>query len=227
MAFWLKPGESSSGQIARNDKALSDYVIEKQVRIGVGELDHAVEYKVEFDFPKAEKHQLAQIEALTGYMPPEFDHFYRFSAATGSLKPISDGPGEQADPLVFATFSGLHAMGIYAPPQKQAEVGRASYGRFRFVPEKVVKWNCVLRLRNPEGVSAGKHAFRMLVVVGTQEDVRTTMIALSKALPEPSPANKRQDICPDHDDRTEQSTAARVVRSTRGTGVPPVSAVQK
>jgi hypothetical protein len=77
--------------------------------------------------------------------------------------------------------SALNPIAIYCIALlKQPKVGRASYGRFRFALVKVVKWNCVFRIRNPEGVPAGKHALRMFLVEGPQEDVRTTMIALSK-----------------------------------------------
>jgi len=56
-------------------------------------------------------------EALTGYMPPEFERFMQFNAETGELEPITDGPGELPRPVVMANPSGTHAMGIYAPPQ--------------------------------------------------------------------------------------------------------------
>lgn len=175
MAFWLKPGEKSGGQIAQNGKALSDYILTKRVHIGHGTLAHAIEYDVTFEFPVGEHHPMAQIEALTGYMPPDFRQFYCFNAATGLLEPIDDGPGEQAKPLVFATASGSRAMGIYSPQHPSP-----GYGRFHFEHERVEKWNCVFRLRNPDGVAKGKHEFQLFVVVGTQEDVRKTLVALAK-----------------------------------------------
>jgi len=175
MAFWLKPGEKSSGQIAQNGKALSDYILGKRVHIGHGSLAHAIEYDVTFEFPVGEHHPMAQIEALTGYMPPDLRTFYSFNAATGLLDAIDDGPGEQAKPLVFATASGSHAMGIYSPEHLSP-----GYGRFHFERERVEKWNCVFRLRNPDGVAAGKHEFHLFVVVGTREDVRRTLVELAK-----------------------------------------------
>jgi hypothetical protein len=175
MAFWLKPEEKSGGQIAQNRTVLSDYVLDKHVHIGHGSLPHIIEYEVTFEFPTGEHHPLAQIEALTGYMPPDFSHFYCFNEPTGRLEPIDHGPGEQAKPLVFATAGGSHAMGVYSP-----EHPSPSYGRFHFEREQVEKWNCVFRLRNPDGVAAEKHDFHLFVVVGTQEDVRKAMVELAK-----------------------------------------------
>ena len=75
MAFWLAPGEKSDGQLARNDKVLSDYLIAKRVHIGHKDLPHAIDYQVTFTIPDGEKPSSAQFEALTGYIPAEFDHF--------------------------------------------------------------------------------------------------------------------------------------------------------
>jgi hypothetical protein len=177
MAFWLAPGEKSLGNPARNEKVLSDHLLSKRVRIGVEGLPHAIEYDVDFEVPEGEKHTLAQFEALTGYMPPEFSQFWTLDSALGKLKPLDDGPGEQEYPVVFSTPSGSHAMGVYSP---SASPG---YGRFRFLAEKVVKWNCVFRVRDPKGVAAGKYSYKMYVAVGTRDNVRMTLETLAKRRP--------------------------------------------
>jgi hypothetical protein len=173
MAFWLAPGEKSQGNPARNEKVLSDHQLSKRVRIGVEGLPHAIEYEVVFDVPAGEKHTHAQFEALTGYMPPEFSRFWTFERASDELKPLDDGPGEQASPVVFDTPSGSHAMGIYSPN------GAPGYGRFRFKDEQVNKWNCVYRVRDSKGIAPGKYSFRMYVVVGTRDDVIKTLRSLA------------------------------------------------
>ena len=178
MAFWLKPGEKSLGNPARNTVALSDHYLAKRVTIGYKELPHAIEYRVTFLVPSGEKHTYAQFEAVTGYMPPEFDTFLRFKAKEGKLQPLTDGPGEQADPVVLATADGKHAMGVYAPELPSKGFEGAGYGRFRFVPEKVVKWNCVFRLRNQDCVPGGDHQFRCFVVVSTTANCEVTLTAL-------------------------------------------------
>ena len=173
MAFWLAPNEKSLGHPARNEKVLSDHFLSKRVRIGALGLPHAIEYEVTFDVPADERHTLAQFEAVTGYMPSEFSRFWTFERASAELKPLDDGPGEQESPVVFTTPSGSHAMGVYSPEPSPG------YGRFRFEAEKVTKWNCVFRIRNAKGVSAGKYTYRMYVVVGNRDDVTTTLKSLA------------------------------------------------
>jgi hypothetical protein len=177
MAFWLKPGEASEGRPARNRTALSDHVLSKKVSIGFRDLPNVVEHVATFTVPAGERCTLAQFESLTGYMPPDFSRFLVFDPATGATKPLTDGPGEQKFPVVLATESGSHAMGLFSP-----EPG-ASYGRWRFVREKVVKWNCVFRVRKPEDVPPGDYAYRHYVPVGTLEDVVAAMKRLHALFP--------------------------------------------
>ncbi len=174
MAFWLRSGEKSQGHPARNDKALSDHLISKRVHIGHGDLPHAIAYDVTFTVPEGERHTFAQFEALTGYMPPGFSRFWTFDPDAGGRKSLDDGPGEQASPVIFATPDGSHAMGIFSPDRDKTP----GYGRFRFEAEKVNKWNCVFRVRDPAGIAAGEYAYRMVVVVGSLEDVEGTMAKL-------------------------------------------------
>jgi hypothetical protein len=177
MAFWLAPGEKSLGHPALNTKVLADHLVSKRVRIGYKDLPHAIEYEVAFTVPKGERHTYAQFEALTGYMPREFGRFWKFIPSSGELQPLDDGPGEQPYPVVLATPSGSHTMGIYSPDHPDG------YGRFRFEAEKVNKWNCVFRVRAPNGVRPGKYAYRMFVAVGTLDDVRRTLVRLQVAPP--------------------------------------------
>jgi hypothetical protein len=175
MAFWLAPGEKSFGRPALNDKVLSDHLVSKRVRIGYKKLANVIEYEVTFTVPKGERHTYAQFEALTGYMPPEFGRFWKFLPDSGKLRELDDGPGEQEFPVVFATEGGSHAMGVFSPDQPSPGYEKAGYGRFRFKVEKVVKWNCVFRLRSAKGVPSGDHRFRLFVAVGTLDDVRAAL----------------------------------------------------
>jgi hypothetical protein len=177
MAFWLKPGEASEGRPARNATPLSEHVLSKKVTIGFRDLPNVVEHVATFTVPASESCSFAQFESLTGYMPAEFSRFLVFDPATGATRPLADGPGEQKLPVVFATESGSHAMGIFSP-----EPG-ASYGRWRFPAEKVVKWNCVFRVRKREGVASGDYAYRHCVPVGTLEDVVAAMKRLHALFP--------------------------------------------
>lgn len=170
MAFWLKPGERSNGHLAANDKVLSEHLLTKRVRIGYKTWPQVLDYQVTFTVPGGEKHTYAQFEALTGYMPPDFSRF-EVLTPEGMLQTIDDGPGEQRRPLVFSTQQGEHAMGIYSPDQPSRGYKEAGYGRFRFKSERVVKWNCVFRVREPQGVKPGKYTYQMFVAIGTRADV--------------------------------------------------------
>lgn len=180
MAFWLAPNETSRGNPAKNTTVLSNHLLAKHVRIGHPGLPHVIDYSVMFTVPVGEFHTEATFEALTGYMPADFSRFLRFDPRTGRLEPISDGPGENPDPVVLSTPEGSHAMGIFAPPQDLHGAVGPGYGRFRFAEERVVKWNCVFRLHDSAGIPAGTYPFRMHVVVGDLETVRASLLALQR-----------------------------------------------
>jgi hypothetical protein len=165
MAFWLRPGERSGKNLAKNTTVLSEHLLSKKVTIGFRDLPQVVEYVATFTLPAGEHHTQAVFEAVTGYMPPEFSRFLAYDPATREAKPLTDGPGEQAEPVILSTESGSHAMGIYSPEP------HPGYGRFRFIPEKVVKWNCVFRVTSKDGIPPGDFRFRMYIPVGTLEDV--------------------------------------------------------
>jgi hypothetical protein len=180
MAFWLAPGETSSDRPALNEAVLSRHLVKKYVRIGYGDLPHVIDYEVVFTVPPGERHTVAQFEALTGYMPPEFERFRKYDVRDGRLDELDDGPGEQAWPVVFATRNGSHAMGVFSPDQPSRGYEEAGYGRFRFLAEKVVKWNCVFRSRDEKEVAPGDYRFRVFVAVGTLDDVRQSLDRLVK-----------------------------------------------
>ena len=186
MAFWLAPGERSDGQLARNTNALSDYTLTKDVTIGFGHWPQALDYRVTFNVPKNAQHISAQFEALTGYMPPEFSRFWQFNLKTGRLEPLSDGPGEIENPIVLATSDGKYAMGIFAPPQSQPHSTGPSYGRWKFATAKVVKWNCVFRVRDNQSLRLGDYSCQMRVAIGTTVQVETMLREWNPAGSNPS-----------------------------------------
>ena len=184
MAFWLAPGEKSDGRPALNEKVLSDHLVRKHVKIGYKDWPGVIEYEVTFVVPSEERHTFAQFEALTGYMPVEFGTFWKFLPETGEIKPMEEGQGEQAYPVIAATADGKFAMGIYSAEQPSRGFEKVGYGRFRFPEARVNKWNCVFRVKDADGIAAGEHRFKMYVAVGTLEDVRSTMGAVVKDLRE-------------------------------------------
>lgn len=180
MAFWLKPGEKSFGNPASNDQILSNHLLSKKVRIGYKSLPHAIQYEVTFTIPKGEHRTFAQLEALTGCIPEKFSKFWKFDPMTGKLPPLDDGPGEEEFPIVSSTPDVQCARGCYSPDQPLRGFENAGYGRFCFRAEKVVKWNCIFRLRDAKCIASGAYRFRNFVGVGTLEDVRKTMRELAQ-----------------------------------------------
>ena len=180
MAFWLAPGMKSGGHLALNTTLLSDHVLNKKVRIGRPGMDNVLDYKVTFTVPGDRPHKFLQFEALTGYMPWSFSEELRFDAKTESLVPLPRQDGEQRDPVVLSTPSGSHAMGIFTPARPPAGQPPVGYGRFKFEHEKVVKWNCAFRLRSPAGIKPGVYGYQLYVVIGTREDCRRTLAALTR-----------------------------------------------
>lgn len=189
MAFWLAPDEKSQGHPAKNSTVLSDHLLTKRVRIGYKQLPHVIQYDVTFGVPVGEKHNYAQFEAVTGYMPPEFETFWKFNPQSRELEPLDDGPGEQSHPVVLATPNGSHALGVFSPDQPSRGFEGAGYGRFRFNAEKVVKWNCVFRLRDgTNGIAPGDYSFRNFIVVGDLATVKANLIELHREFARIAPA---------------------------------------
>ncbi|MCA9056053.1 MAG: hypothetical protein KDA75_19605, partial [Planctomycetaceae bacterium] len=122
MAFWLAPGQTSHDQPARNISRFSNHLLTKRVTIGEPGLPQVLRYDVTFSLPADEQHRHVVFEALTGYMPAEFDIFLRFDPKERRLVPLSDGPGEQADPVVLSTADGQFAMGIVAEESLPADL---------------------------------------------------------------------------------------------------------
>jgi hypothetical protein len=194
MAFWLRPGQASGGNLALNTTVLSNHLLEKHVRIGVGELEHAVRHAVTFTLPADERHERATFEILTGYMPPEFSTFLGLRP-DGSLEELGPGPGEQLLPVILATADGEHAMGCWSPATSHTTGRPPTYGRFSFPDQKVVKWNCVVREADQAGLAAGAHPYLVYSAVGTREQVRKTLVALREgngpeAKPQPKEARR-------------------------------------
>lgn len=191
MAFWLPPGEKSFGRPALNQTELSNHQLSKQVRIGWKELPHVIRYETTFHVADNEPHRFAQFEALTGYMPEHFNRFLTWDPQKNRIQSLDDGPGEQALPVVFSTVDKQHAMAIFCPegvlgqPAECGDLSGPTYGRFRFKNEKVVKWNCVFRVRNQPKIVAGDYQFSMFVVVGSLSQVQSTLNEIAKHYPVP------------------------------------------
>ena len=180
MAFWLAPGQKSNGAPAKNTELCSRHQLTRRVTIGFEGLDHVLQYQTTFNVPADEGHRYAQFEAVTGYMPADFSAFWKCDPATGRAERLSDGPGEQALPVILATPSGSHAMGVYSPDQPSPGFEQAGYGRWRFPKQRVTKWNSVFRVRRPDGIRSGDYEFQNFVVIGDLQTVIDTIRKLHR-----------------------------------------------
>jgi hypothetical protein len=175
MAYWKRPGEpcrphEQPTRLAANRTDTSDVIYAQQFRFGHRGFANAVEAQITFTTP--EDQPSAVVEAITAYTPASFNRFYVFK--DGRLTPdttVRRHPGEQPAPVVLATADGSSALGFLslsgdAPP---------GYGRFTF--ETTNKINLVHR---PKGAyRAGAHTYRMVWVIGTREEVETTLRGLT------------------------------------------------
>ena len=180
MAFWIAPGQFSSENLAKNKTLLSRHILKKNLRIGYRKFQNVISYDVSFSVPPGENHRYAQFEVLTGYMPVEFSKFWKFVPDSGKLRPLSDGPGEQLFPVVLSTPNGSHAMTCIPRESPSENFKGPGYGRFRFLENlnKTVKWNIVYRLQNKQGIPPANYEFRLFVIVGDLETVRSTLVKL-------------------------------------------------
>jgi hypothetical protein len=186
MAFWLAPWEASEGKPALNKEARSNHYLSKIVTIGYRDLPQVIDYRVTFRVPFDERPPYAQFESLTGYMPVEFDHFWGFNASSGELEKLPVGQGEQNLPVVLATADGQFAMGIFSPTPSDTRLGKPRYGRFQFREAGTMKWNCVYRVHNPQGIAPGEYSFQHYVAVGDLATVKATLAKLQDELSQPA-----------------------------------------
>ena len=184
MAFWLQPGQSSSGcprnVNAKNSTLLSDIILSKNVQLAAAGIPNAIDHNVTFSVPRT--YETAAFEALTAYLHPDFSQFWTFDPVTGLRKSITDGPGEQNLPLIFSTPNHQYAFGVHSSELPQRAWQTVGYGRFRFTHLKApgsptVKWNCVFREKD---IKPGDYSYRCTSIFGTLQDVEKAMMELHR-----------------------------------------------
>ena len=175
MAYWKRPGEACTPheqptRLAANATDTSDVVYAQQFRFGHRGFANAVEAQITFTTP--EDQPSAVVEAITAYTPPSFNRFYLFR--DGRLTPdatVRRHPGERPDPVVLATADGSSALGFLSLS------GDASPGYGRFTFGNTNKINLVYRPRG--AYRAGAHTYRMVWIIGTRDEVETTLRGLT------------------------------------------------
>ncbi|MEE7476274.1 hypothetical protein [Methylobacterium hispanicum] len=184
MAYWIETG-SRAGECPKGigpyRTSLSDVVLTKEVLLGAEGVANAIAVRVTYKTPIPRGP--ATFEALTAYLPPAFSTFWSLDPRSGTLQPLSDGPGEQGAPIIFSTQDGSRALGVYSPDLPQAQYPDAGYGRWRFdtlpgAGNATVKWNCVFRTLS----TAEFQTFACYVLVGDLRVVRSGLKALAARL---------------------------------------------
>ena len=184
MAFWTSVGQPypagcgiTNIQVAQNTTNLSNHILTKRVTIGFLGIPNVIAYQVTFHV--AEHHSSAIFESLTGYLTQSFSVFWTFDPATGSLAPLSYGPGEQDKPIIFSTTSQNYAMGIYSPGLPEPSFPGLGYARYSYLSQFTAKWSAFYHMGD---TPAGDYTFQLYVVVGALADVKGGMRAVYKIL---------------------------------------------
>lgn len=149
---------------------LSGDLISKQVTIGYQGHPDVIEYNTQFTVMS--DHTTATFEALTGYLPTNFNQFWFQRIGTLVLTPVPPGGATQTTQYatITADLSGLHAIGMLAltPGGVMGNFG----SQFFAASTANTKWNVAYYATPaPHGV----YSFKMLVIIGTLTSVKQTI----------------------------------------------------
>ncbi len=172
MAFWNRPGAHCTlapgvRSVALNQGAVSDLVYSQDMSPGY--MGHPNAILTRIALFSAHLRPPASVEALTGYMPPDFDTF-SYDAQTGKF--VEDdafglGTEEQEGPLVLSTRDGRSAMGVIGLS------GGATPYYAGFHSANVGKWSLVYHQAGP--FAPGVHRYTCVWVIGTRREVEDAL----------------------------------------------------
>ena len=176
MAYWARPGATctlgpDSRGLAANTSEVSDLVYSQDMAPGYDGHPNAVLTRIEIR--SRQPRPPASVEALTGYMPPDFDTLLVYDAQDGRFREDIDlefRSGERDSPLILSTRDGRSAMGIVglstAVPPRYAG----------FHSAKVGKWSVVYR--ETASFAPGAHRYACVWIIGTRAEVEATLAAI-------------------------------------------------
>jgi hypothetical protein len=189
-AYWLAPGQLQPGGVcgtAKNTTVVSDNLFRKTVVIGWNGLPNVIEFLAGITIPKGINSVC--FEAPTGYQPADFSAFWQYNPDTGLLTNVTSQVSppnpccqNQDLPIIIATTNGQYAIGSYLPsysPLVKENEGRRFYGFANF-PGITTKWNAIQCFYSPQ--PARDYAIRTYVVIGTLDQVKTTIGQLHEKL---------------------------------------------
>lgn len=189
-AFWLAPGQNygrpcsprSAITTAQNQSILSDYKIARTTSFYGPAIPNLIRVAVTVTIP--EKHNMASIEALTGYLPASFNSWFQYDRASRRLERLKASSANQRTtlPLIVATADGKNAMGISSPGITGANPAQAYFAYFTFGGKsRSSKWACVYG-HGP--ISAGTRlSYTCLIAVGTVDEVISALNSYPMAGP--------------------------------------------
>jgi len=151
-AFWLAPREpygKACSQFrressAQNQAVVSTYTITRATRFYGAAIPNLLLVDVAMTMP--EQRDSASIEALTAYLPRNFNTFYSYDPRSRRLEQLRAGTDGKrtTTPVIIATRDGRHAMGVYAPAITESKSDHAYYAYFYFSDGgATAKWSCV------------------------------------------------------------------------------------
>ena len=176
MAYWLRPGAPCTPDVgprtkAPNRTAVSDLVYSQDMTPGYE--GHANAVLVRVAIRSREPRPPASVEALTGYMPPDFDTFLLYDAQERTFRQddaLADTSGERDSPMILSTADGRSAMGVVGLPA-------AVEPRYAGYHSPIVgKWAVVYHETAP--FVPGTHRYACVWIVGTRAEVEATLGAI-------------------------------------------------
>lgn len=197
-AFYLTPGaRNQDGIPVQNITILSNYRFSKKVKIGVPNIQHAIEFRTGIEIPLNESPSKAAFENVTAYIGPEFNRFFTYNPAVGlEVESPSDNPatkdfdekhiaGNNKLPVIAATSDLRYALAIYTPRSQRHSVSYlhiedlAEFGDGGRGTNPVTKLNSVFRINSnlPTAGHPTNKTFHFVsyLVVGNMQNVKTTL----------------------------------------------------
>lgn len=204
-AFWVRPGEASpfctdywGGPVvtryAQNTSIVSQYRFSKMVNFGFQGIPNVIWFHIQIVVPETVTTGI-QIEAPTGYMPPEFSNIWQFNLPTGNsahgtwtqLNPSNPSEPryrtqpvvlEKPDPSYPGNSSKGLAIGTYAPDILNWPAGTRGYFAWG-VGGDYSNWDFIYQILPPGGVTQGTTIFRnTYLVLGTRDEVKAGLESL-------------------------------------------------
>jgi hypothetical protein len=177
-AYWLTPGENygqpcgprTPFREAQNRTVLSNYVISRTLSYYGALIPNLIQAKVTFELPESRAKGI--FEALTGYLPPEFDTFLGYDLNTGTLKllPWSRLERITTEPIIVARADGSASLGVVSSMIEEDGPDQSFYAYFYSPgPGPTAKWACVFEKAN---LAAGsEQVFDCEFAVGSVDEV--------------------------------------------------------